>query len=293
MVFYFISREFLNQYYSLLISITFAFGTTLWSVASRALWMHGPSILFLELGLLGILYSKKYPEWIPLVGIPLAVAYIIRPTNSISLIIISLYIAYTYREYFIPYCMVLIGTLIPFFILNIDIYGNLLPPYYMAERLNNLSWVFFEALAGNLISPARGLLIYSPILLLCIWGITIKLRNRSFSPLDLSLAAIILLHWLTISLFPHWWAGHSFGPRFFSDMLPYLMYFLFPIFSSIQNKKLHCFYTVIIIVLIALSIYINLKGALYPSTWDWNTNPLNVDEYPSRLWDWTDIQFLR
>jgi hypothetical protein len=46
-------------------------------------------------------------------------------------------------------------------------------------------------------------------------------------------------------------------------------------------------------VLLALSFGIHFRGA---TNWDvhyWNTVPVNVDDYPERVWDWGDIQFLR
>ena len=35
----------------------------------------------------------------------------------------------------------------------------------------------------------------------------------------------------------HWWAGHSYGPRFFADVLPYLMCFLIPVVGRMEAAR--------------------------------------------------------
>jgi hypothetical protein len=103
-------------------------------------------------------------------------------------------------------------------------YGTFLPLYYLG---NGYSHAFKtigynlmpEALFGNLISPNRGILIYVPITIFSIIGGYFSFRHKDkFPPYYRYLAILILLHWLLISTYPHWWGGYSFGPRFFSDM---------------------------------------------------------------------------
>ncbi len=297
-VFYYITRNYLDHSNSLYLTLIFAFTSSLWSVASRALWSHGPSILFLELAVLGILYAKEKPEIIPYVGVPLSIAYIIRPTNAISLALFSIYILYSNRKCYnriLYYCVFTALPLILFVSLNLSIYNSLLPPYFLAERITNISPYFFEALAGNFISPARGLFIFSPILLLSIYGVYLKFKTHTIEPFDLVLIAIVIFHWLAISNFSHWWAGHSYGPRFFLDVTPFIYYYLIPVISHITTMKSPSrnLWIALFIILVAISFFIHLKGATIYEVWEWNGFPINVDEYPSRLWNLTDIQFLR
>jgi hypothetical protein len=42
-----------------------------------------------------------------------------------------------------------------------------------------------------------------------------------------------------------------------------------------------------------ISLAIHYRGATAPPTFDWNRLPANVDEFPQRLWDLRDVQFLR
>ena len=59
---------------------------------------------------------------------------------------------------------------------NLEIYGAILPRYYLG-----LSYAgqpsFLTALLGNLVSPSRGLFIYSPVLLFSVTGFIFALRE--------------------------------------------------------------------------------------------------------------------
>ena len=73
---------------------------------------------------------------------------------------------------------------------------------------------------------------FSPILLLSVYGAWLTLGRRG-DLLSHALAAIVVLHWIALSSFPSGGAGHSFGYRLFSDMAPYLTYFLIPVIARI------------------------------------------------------------
>lgn len=295
-VIYLISRESLSPAYALIATAIYAFGTSAYSTASRSMWQHGPSMLMLSLGLLVLIKARRRPRLIALAGLPVAAAYIMRPTNVISVVIITLYVLICYRQYFIRYLLMASLLALPFVLANFNLYGHWLPPYYSANRLA-LSATFGEALAGNLFSPARGLFVFSPILLMLPVGVAIKVSRRQWLPLDWAILVILALHWLVISTFPHWWAGHSFGPRFFADVLPYAIYFLLPVLESAQSPqtpaRVRGFLGCLVGLLAIVSIGIHFRGATSVSTTGWNTVPLNVDVHPERLWDWADPQFLR
>lgn len=99
---------------------------------------------------------------------------------------------------------------------------------------------------------------------------------------------------LAISAFPHWWAGHSYGPRFFADMVPFLVYFLIPVVGFLAcAAKPKWTLMAIFLALAVVSFWINFRGATSFTVYQWDTIPANVDTNPSRIWDWHDLQFLR
>jgi len=250
-------------------------------------------MLMLTLSLYLILRADSRPWLIQYIGALLAMAYIIRPTNSIALICFSVFVLLYYRQYFWRYVVWGALVLAPFIIFNLSTYNALLPPYYSPSRIG-MNSSFFEALLGNLISPARGLLLFSPIFLMAFLGIYLKMKAGRIEKVDYFLATIIGLHWLAISAYPHWWAGHSYGPRFFADMVPFLVYFLIPVVDSLaQAAKPKGILITIFLVLTALSFWVNYRGAVRWEVYSWNVNPVNVDLQPARIWDWHDLQFLR
>ena len=279
--------------YALLIVFIFAFCTSAWSQASRELYQHGPSMLMLTLSLSLILRADRQPRLIQYVGAPLVMAYVIRPTNGVAVICFSLFVLLYYRTYFWRYLGWALLVAVPFILVNLSTYHALLPPYYSPGKIG-LTASFSEALLGNLISPARGLLVFSPIFLMVFFGIFLKMKERRINKVDYFLMGIIVLHWLAISAFPHWWAGHSYGPRFFADMAPFLVYFLIPVVDFLAHAdKPQWTLRAIFLTLVVVSFWINFRGATSFKVYQWNTIPANVDTHPPRIWDWHDLQFLR
>lgn len=294
-VIYLIGQLFFDkQRYSLLLVFIFSFCTSAWSTASRSLWQHGPSMLMLSIALYLILLAKKRPGLIQFAGIPLGFAYVIRPTNSIPLVLLSIFVFIEYRKYVVMYILGALSVVIPFVIYNIVIYSSILPPYYQAGRIGHYKR-FLEALVGNMVSPSRGLLIFVPIVLLSIIGIAVKMREKQFKKLDAFLVAIIICHWIVISTVSNWWGGYSYGPRFFTDMTPFFIFFLIPVISLISAqagwKRIALYSSLLAIV--AYSIFVHYQGALRIETFEWNAFPVDVDASPERVWDWRDPQILR
>lgn len=290
-------RRFLNANQSLLITFVFAFCTSLWSVAGRALWMHGPLMLCILIAIYFLTKKDISIKNVVTLGFILAFSFIIRPTGLIFFGGILLYFILTNKKFASAYFFSGLTVFAFFFVLNYSIYGTIFSPYYQ-YYVNILSGSgfpnFFEALAGNLISPGKGLLIFSPILIFSAIGIYIKVKRKEFSKLDFSLLLIFVLYYIAISLVTKWWDGWSYGPRYISDTLPILIFFIIPFFlypEFFKNKKILNF---IFAVLLLVSFFIHTKGALSSRIWvEWNGTPEDVDKHPERMWDWKDPPFLR
>ncbi|MDD4924765.1 MAG: hypothetical protein PHF74_08085 [Dehalococcoidales bacterium] len=228
---YLISRLYLARRYALLIVFIFAFCTPAWSTASRALWQHGPSMLMLSITLYLMLVARKNPRLIQYTSIPLAFSYVIRPTNSIPVVLFTIFVLIRYRQYFLKYILWAMPIAIPFVCFNCMVSHSLLPEYYLPQNTLYYNYTpmtleYYEAMAGKLISPNRGLFVFSPILLFSIYGIALKIKRKQILLLDYFLIGVIFLHWLIISTIPMF--GHQYGPRLFTDMIPYFVYFLIP-----------------------------------------------------------------
>lgn len=289
-----IARLYVARPYAGLIALTLAFGTSAWSVTSRTLWQHGPSMLMLALALYLILHARTRPALIQLVSLPLAFAYVVRPTNGIAVVVFSLYVLIFQRRYLARYLAWALVVAVPFVLLNLSVYHALLPNYYRWYGGFSFS-TFFTALLGHLISPSRGLLIYSPVLILSIAGVMLKARRREFEKHDAFVLAIMVLHWVSISLWWNWWGGVSYGPRLFSDMLPYFAYWLIPVAAAVarSTRVKKRAWAATWAALLAVSVFIHGHGVTSPDVLEWNASPAPIDFYPSRVWDWRDPQWLR
>jgi hypothetical protein len=225
----------------------------------------------------------------------LAWGYFVRPTSNLPIVAITLYVAVRHRSRLYLYLATGAFWLLTFAIYSWHLFGTLFPNYYLARRLSfNIP---FEALAGHLFSPSRGLVIYVPVLLFVIW-ILFRYRRRLQHRSLLWLAGFVVLsHLIIISGFDHWWGGFCYGSRLTASLVPWFV--LLSIIgikgmlarSDLENRGKY-FERGAGFLLLALSIFINARGALARETWKWNIYPENVDNRPSRLWDWHDPQLL-
>jgi hypothetical protein len=208
--------------------------------------------------------------------------------------ILSLYVLLYYRSWVPKYVAWLLLIAIPWILYNLSIYGTPLPPYYVGEAFNRQTH-FVEGLLGNLFSPSRGLLVFSPVLLFAVSGFVVALRSAEQRPLAIALALIVVGHMTIVGAASMWWAGHAFGPRFTTDIVPILVYFTAFNFRLPETAPicLRCVVCSYIILFAIVGIVIHAQGAIRYATWQWNYIPDGIDQNPSRTWDWTDPQFMR
>lgn len=280
--------------WALAVWATVAFGTAMWSIASRTLWMHGPLVFVLAIALYALLKARHRRAWLVLAGIGAGFAFFVRPSAAIWVVLIGIYVVYTYRRrsafYFVGVALVAL----PFVLHYLTVYDALLPPYYRASRLV-IHADYGEAVAANLISPARGLFFYSPVLLFALVGAVLKVRAREWRALDTMIVAGMVLHVLTIAAYLHWWAGWSNGPRLMIDVLPFLALFMIYYFQRLRafSPRVRTAHLAAYVPLLGLSIFIHYSSAVYEEVREWDALPISVDLMPSRVWDWTDPSFLR
>jgi hypothetical protein len=298
--------------YAAFLALCFAFATSAWSTASRALWQHGPSMLMLSIALYFLLRADENPRLIVFAALPVSFAYLLRPTNSLFVMAATLYVATRHRRYLTRYllCALLIGA--AFVIYNESVYGLVLPTYFsypspaevaadpigqgrpagpLAELPRDTTKVL-EALAGVLVSPSRGLLVYSPIFLFSIWGMIRALRTRWQAPLSGYLIVVIVANWLLLgAYFQNWMGGHSYGPRLLSDLTPFFIFFLIPVLLKAREAaRWRPLPLAAFTALLCASVFIHSRGARSTEVYGWNTTPAND---LARAWDWRDPQFLR
>ena len=86
---------------AILFSLIYAFTTSVWSITSRGIWQHGPSLLFITISL-SILFSKK-ENLIPYSGFFLGMAVFNRPTNMLIALPLTIYVFLYHKIYIKKY----------------------------------------------------------------------------------------------------------------------------------------------------------------------------------------------
>jgi hypothetical protein len=164
-----------------------------------------------------------------------------------------------------------------------------LPPYYRNSDFA-LSFDLLLKLYANMLSPSRGLLIFSPLLIMTLIGAVYYARTLYKDPIFQLAAVWFFAHFLLISSWKVWWGGQSFGPRLFADILPALLIIqaiIWKIYNtrskSPQNKTVYA----AACVLVLASVFINsYQGMFNPATATWNDGPA------VKFMDWRYPEFL-
>jgi len=110
------------------------------------------------------------------------------------------------------------------------------------------------ATTGLIFDRYRGLLPYSPILLLSILGLKPLIKERS-DVFALATAAV-LAEYLVSSLFTHWWAGWSLPARYLISVLPL---FSLPLSLALKNNLHKLWFKIGAYCTIYLGLYLNLS----------------------------------
>lgn len=287
---FFLACLYLDDTKSFLISGVTWFGTSFASTTGTALWSHNFATLFALLAIYLSIRSVKtsnFNLW-PVIAISLFSCYLCRPTMMLLSPFLIFYL-FLFSKKSAIYIIALISVfLIAFVGFSFYEFGQPLPDYYLPQRLSGEHFV--DAIYGNLLSPSRGILVFSPFLLIPL----VYFRNV-YNSIKNEKSLLILLSWpilhlILISRFPHWWAGWSYGPRLMTDVLPGI--FLLIVITASRLNFIKPSTLALVIALSAFSIYINtFQGLFNYYTRLWNAEP-NIDEYPEYLFDWRFPQFL-
>jgi hypothetical protein len=297
-------------------ALVFAFGTTAWSVASRALWQHGPSLLALFGALWLVLELRRIDpgtsdrdraDRIALaLGAVVATAVVVRPTNALPAAALLGWVAWSHRRHLLPALAGAVGAGVLWIAVAALLGLGVPPPYYSAGRID-LGAETPVALAANLVSPSRGLLVSTPVVLLAIPGAWLWWRRARDRPLVVALLVWIGGVLLAVSAFTQWWAGHTFAARFATETLPALFVLAIPAVDAIAPGRdeptgepepartapawMRTRAALVVVVALAVwSVGFHTLGAWSRQTSCWNDLPVDVDDDPDRVWSVTDSQ---
>lgn len=272
------ARLFLDRPSSFGVATVTALGTAVLSTFSRGLWSQTWAVLLIAIAwFLALRRSSAV-----VVGSLLAWAYFTRPTSAIAAVAIVLFLALERRRRdAIVASLAGAVWLVGFVVWSRASFGTSLPPYYQPTRLGRVSAVV--ALGGNLVSPSRGLVVFSPVIAWAIVAGAIFLFRARRRSLGFAALVACLGHLALLSSFEHWWGGASYGPRLASDLVPSAVVLAIWTLRAGASRLLPA-------ALGALSMAMNVPGAVFESTWRWSEMGTSVEE--REMWSWSRAQFL-
>ncbi len=290
---YGLARRFIGHWSALLLTAAFWFGSSLASTGATALWSHNFAAVFSLSALLALVCGlERYrTSYVVVSGVFAAGAVVIRPQLMILALGIGVLLVLRWRNALFAYTCSLLILGFGFGIFSRATLGVWVPTYYLPGRLDSgFSW---EALLGTVMSPGRGLLVFTPFLIVTVFFVLlVPLRTQNEWGLVALGLAWPVCHWVLVSRFWHWWGGWGYGPRLMMDVLPGLLLVtavLWPRSTETVRAKA----SVITFALLALvSIWIHTVQGLYnPYTRFWYIQP-NIDSTPEIVWDWSYPQFM-
>jgi hypothetical protein len=277
MLIFWIGRRFARPRYALLVALAYGLGTCVWAVSSQTLWQQTVNVALLSgvtYAFIRIALDDSRGARIAC-GLLLGAALASRPTAVFFAIAIGLYV-WRYRRAALG--SLLLSTLaIPLAVAVYDQYYFGSPINFAQEMVGHqiaLEKTGIEriwqtplvvGLAGLLISPSRGLLVFSPFLLAAFWGVRrvwVDPQYVCLRPLSVAAGATMLLQckWFD------WWGGWAYGYRPWLEAVPVLALCLLPVMESVFRRpalaSLFC-------AALGWSVFVQGLGALaYDKYWN-------------------------
>lgn len=272
---------------ALYVTFALAFGTAAASVASQTFYEHGTSMALLAIGMA----LSFHPSRAPLAGLPLGLAVLVRPTNLFAVAAILAALAHA-RPSLAARSVLWMAPALAFLVtFNWLTFGS---PLRMSRPLPEVD-LASGGIVGLLASPSRGMLVYSPFLIVALVAFVAAWRWRPDQTVWLlrygALAFLATL--LVFGPYVEWWGGTSYGDRYLSDLLPFYGVALGEAFARGWMRAWAA--RVIFAVAVAIGMLMHLMG-MSMSYLDWRgvswgqTPP--IDDTPWRLWSWSQPEWL-
>jgi hypothetical protein len=281
---------FLPISWALGIALGTAFGTPIWSSASRSLWPQTWALLLTTIAMWILLSGSMRPL---LLGTVLAWSCFVRPQLIPQVITITAYVLVRYDRWCfwryaaggLCWAVPLGGTMLVF------TGGFFSAPY--SPGMLDFPHQFWLRLYGVLLSPSRDFLVFSPVALVPLY-LTIRYW-KVLSERRLAILAFVVIGFqlAMLSSYAYWWGGGSYGPRYLLDAVPwFVLLAILGLSSFVEDRSLslasRVMTTSIVALALAVSIATNAPRALVRNSKEWRP----VDPHLDALWDWHDPQFL-
>lgn len=300
LIFYLALKLLIGAQGALVLSMAYGLGTALWPVASQSLWQHGPSVFWWSVCFYSLIRAsletskKRTLFFLILCGFAGGSVVLCRTVNVIGLAGVSLGVLWRFRQYTVFFLVPAVLLSLILFAYNIAIFDSwkggdsvLHRLHWELDRIEGGSWStpLWIGLPGQLISPSRGIFIFSPFLLFAFWGMyeIWKKNDPVWRMLALTIPAPLLMY-VVFGKYAVWWGGNShYGPRYQIETYPFLLLYLAAVWPMITGSKR---LSIAFFATLIYACFVQWIGSFcYPGGWE--TQPVSLSEDYSRLWNWT------
>ncbi len=241
-----------------LIAMTYAWGTLTWGISGQALWQQGGAALALALALLALVDRRFF-----LAGLAITAMAAFRLTTPV----IALFLLPLVGRRPSDWLRFVAGAAplpIALAVYNTAAFGAPWRQGYGSGHITSAakfgSGRILDGVPGLLVSPGRGLLVYSPVLLFAIAGAVIGRRQALYRWCAIAFVAYVIV----VANVAEWWGGESFGARKLAEALPLLAVLLVPAVDAIVRRRWLWVY----VACLAWSVLVEaLAAAAWPDPW--------------------------
>jgi hypothetical protein len=278
-------RRFVSARWALALVLLYFFGTSVRTIASQALWQHAGVHLAIALALWLVISTRPVALWRDFAaGAALGFGAVVRQKTGL---LVPFLPAARIRATVVAFVGAAIGV-VPLLVYNALAFGNPLEQGYGTKPFDTSPLV---GLYGLLFSPSRGLFIYEPYMIFAFATVVLLRPGRDF--LELRLLSLVYAWAATAILYAtyaEWWGGRVFGPRFLDDLAPVL--FVLIAWGIGHGLLARWPVRIAFWICAAWSLLIFQAAAFVYDQNTWDLNPANINFDPSRLFDWSDPQWL-
>jgi hypothetical protein len=286
---YLTAKELFPKRTALITTLVYAFATSTWSVGSQALWQHGMVELLLISLIFCIVHNDRQPSlWtVGIMGILSGLFVFNRPPDAVLLIPVFIYIAKECREqvgYYIAGC---IAGGLPFLLYNVLLFGNVFGGYIRNTEIFSFGPDAVFGFVSLLVAPNMGLFVFSPILLVSVYGYFLldTLKRPKIRELLTWFGPVVLLEIIVYSFFGLWISStaFSYGQRFLTGLIPVLALYtgivVREFIDSERDDGMARLVQACFVILVVISVIIQAIGVFY-----YPYNPVKTMDRPM-IWD--------
>ncbi len=303
-LFYFVALALAQPKTALFMSVLLMVGSVMSTTISHGLWSQSGVLFWMMLAL--FCQARKTPAhaayWAMAQGGCFAMMFVCRLPSALIFFPLGFWMSWNKKQEILSTGFGFLSGFFPWAVFHYWAYQNIFGPQLnQSQGFSELKY-FGGNLAGILISPARGLLVYQtwlwtiPVAVLLLRGKAVATppgdlssKNPHFCGWQLVFTAAICFHVLLVGAWSAWTGGHCWGSRLLSEIVPLLALLLLPLADRLVRSN---YLTPVFCVLIFTSFFPH-AGAMFGNSDAWDNRPANKEtSYEQRLWDWREPPFL-